>query len=747
MAMQKMDNDHRPHLWIPEQEVTLVSHVPRGRAKARDVNHIDHGKKLSKGLQDIVDAYNTRLTSGDALSGEDIRVFQITLPDGIKLSDQKKFLTEEGLTLNYYQDESHAIVSTSKARFDRLAGRVDAYRDKNRKKDFKYIEDFSYPDAVGKQTYSLRRFIEEFGEASATADIEMVVLPLLDKPVAERVEKNLIGQIIAAEGTIPSNPFTLSDGTRVIRATVPIASVEQLALDSSVCQVLRTSFYSSVSPSALTQHKASARLDETVDLDTLPVVAILDTGVDFPDELEPLIIEHWKPSGLMGGDCIHGTQVAGKAAFADVGRQLANEIMTPRARIIDCNIYNGVVPLDDGGFIKNVTEAVEAFHERAKIYSLSFNAEWPIESESISLLGFELDALAHRYDVRFIISTGNHHLAETEDDIQAILDDTDIRISAPADSMLNIAVGAIAGVSDDNCISDVNQVAPYARIGPGFAGFMKPDVVAYGANLTKGGGATSTDEYSILLGIRGLIAQEAGTSFTAPVVAGDLAEILSGLPDESLLLAQTLLYHGAQHLWNDIGLEGDDAGVISDWYGRGLSDPSSSSFSNWKRVTFVHVGEMNRLTKQRIKFWMPSILAEASGNKMAARVSVTCLSQPPIDRNKGANYLGAYARASLHKKNSKGEGQTSNPSGGEGRKPWDTCHHFFKEFATFSPGDWEIWLELFTRDDVEKQEDVPFALAVTIEDLDDNIFDIYEAIQEETQGRFPVLSTVRLPVR
>jgi hypothetical protein len=62
-------------------------------------------------------------------------------------------------------------------------------------------------------------------------------------------------------------------------------------------------------------------LNPNVSIDELPIVAVLDTGVDFPPELEPLIVEHWVPTGAAPGDKKHGTNVAGKVAFENLGEQ------------------------------------------------------------------------------------------------------------------------------------------------------------------------------------------------------------------------------------------------------------------------------------------------------------------------------------------------------------------------------------------------------------------------------------------
>ena len=69
-------------------------------------------------------------------------------------------------------------------------------------------------------------------------------------------------------------------------------------------------------------------------------------------------------------------------------------------------------------------------------------------------------------------------------------------------------------------------------------------------------------------------------------------------------------------------------------------------------------------------------------------------------------YVSAYVSASIHRLNSNGKNVTDNPSVSEKRKKWDTCCHFSNEFSSFSPGDWEVWLELFTRWSIADDQEI-----------------------------------------
>ena len=78
------------------------------------------------------------------------------------------------------------------------------------------------------------------------------------------------------------------------------------------------------------------------------------------------------------------------------------------------------------------------------------------------------------------------------------------------------------------------------------------------------------DKYSLLLDKNGKLTPDAGTSFTAPVVAGDLAEILNITPNQDILLAKALLYHNAKPIWDEDSITDDELTFAHNLYGRGF---------------------------------------------------------------------------------------------------------------------------------------------------------------------------------
>lgn len=735
-----MNEDRKPHFWIPDNEVEQVSKKLTGRTKPRDVIFAEHGTTLSQGLQLVKQALD-ETEHENSLADTGLCIFKVELPKGEKIQNKADLFSKNGMHINAVKDERHAVVSTTKQQFQILKNRVGAYTSHGTNRThFDYIENFSPYTGSEKNSSELKKkiYIERPPE---TVDVQLMFIPNLRLQEYEIALKKVVCKIQSSNGVIQQTPYYLSDNTPVIRVIIPSNTLVKYENDSAIYRIEETRFFSAGLDEYVGDIPSSTHIDESVDLSILPIVAILDSGVQFQSLFDALVVKHWIAPHSSGGDCNHGTRVASRAAFASLSDQLASGVLAPRARILDCNILDGAVP--ENIFIQRIQAAVSTYADIAKIFNLSANSSIPIEGDEMSIIGFELDALQLKQHVQFIISAGNHELWKTETSLEDILDDDDSKIAPPADSMLSIVVGAIACENHIGSLSSKNIIAPYSRRGPGFAGFSKPDMSAYGGTIVVDhtGAHVPSDAGALVMTKDGTIEPDAGTSFTSPTVAGDFAEILAATPNSDILLAKALLYHNALPVWESDDMDDEELAFAHNLYGRGISSVTDSKFSKKSKVTFLRTGSLNRVTKERIKIYMPEILAAQVG-KNVAKVTVTCVSQPPVDRTKGSEYLGAYIRASIKKSHPDGHLLPVQQDFKEGRKQWDVCHQFSKTFSDFNSGDWQVWLELFSRwNDVNV--DVPYALVITIEDLSGTL-DVYSEI--EAQNRYQAINTIRLKV-
>lgn len=579
-------NDKKPHFWIPDEEVERLSKKPTGRTTPRDIVYSEHGAKLSHGLQLVKQAVE-EFKEDDSLQDAGLYVFKVELPEGEKIQHKSDIFTKNGMHVNAVKDERHAVVSTTRHQFQILRNRVEAYTaNGTNRTQFDYIESIAPYIGTEKNSGELRKklYIDQPPE---TVDIQLMFIPnLQSKDYVMAIEK-VKEKIHTVRGKIQQDPYYLSDRTPVIRAILPSGTLSRFENDSVIYRIEETRFFNVGVDNFLVNIPDSAQMADGVSLEDLPIVVILDSGINFPPPFDQLVVEHWTAPLSPGGDKNHGTRVASRVLFSQLGNQLADsQRITPRARVIDCNILDGPVP--ENIMIQRIQKAVDCYHEISKIYNLSANASIPIEGDEMSIIGFELDALQLKYGVQFIVSAGNHELWKTETSIDDILDDDDSRIAPPADSMLSIVVGAVVSEDHVGSLSGKNIIAPYSRRGPGFAGFSKPDMCAYGGTISLDGtGAhVPVDMTSLVLTQNGTVEPDAGTSFTAPTVAGDLAEILNNTPNNDILLAKALLYHNAKPLWESDEMENEELAFAHNLYGRGIASVEDSKFSSPSRVTF-----------------------------------------------------------------------------------------------------------------------------------------------------------------
>lgn len=731
-----MDNK-KEHFWIPDGEVQKVTKKLTGRSKPRNVKFQEHGAKLSSNLKEI-SIILEKNKKDDSFKDLDIMVFKVELPEGEKIQDKEKLFDSAGLDVRVVKDQKSAIVTTTKNRFKILNDKINNYTLEGEGKTyFDYIERFTPFIGSEKDSDNLKRKVYT-DVAPEEIDIQLMLLPNLDDEKYEKVLSVVLERIEREKGDLKAQPYRLSDNTPVIRVVIPSNTLNLYENDTAIYRIEETDFFSHVQEMSKGLEISEYDINLDDNLEELPIVTVLDNGIKFPDNLRGLIADEWIPEGSVGGDKSHGTCVGSLVSFRYLGKYEKDKTIKPRARLIDCNILDGNVPVNI--MIRRIQKSVERYHGISKIFNLSANTSSPIEGDEMSILGYELDALQLKKDVQFVVSAGNHTIWCSETDLADVIDDDDIRIASPADSMLSISVGAIVGNNHEKSLSGKNQVAPYSRIGPGFRGFSKPDITAYAGTvyIEDEKMIYPSDEYSLSLSNDGEVIPNAGTSFSAPVIAGDLAEIYSSTP-EDILLSKALLYHNAKPLWDEDEIDEDELWLTHNIYGKGISEIGNSKYSTNSRVTFVRTGNLNRTTKERINIYMPELLALQKGNNIA-KVTVTCLSKPPVDRTKGTEYLGAYIRASLKKCKEDNEQLIHvDPKSKIGREKWDVCQQFSKMFSRFNPGDWQIWLELFSRWDF-KELDIQYALVVTIEDMSEKL-DIYNEIR--AQNRYRELSTVR----
>ena len=733
-----MSTKKYPHLIIKEGDIQKIEYEPQGRTKSITRNIEEHGQYLLDGIEQIITKQSSKISSLD----NNNLIFEIKLHESQKFQNKERmeFLKKNKIRINVIKNQNQAIVSAMISDFNSFEKKVFEYKNSKRNLyEFQFIDSISTVNIEEKKISGLKEASNNSALKDKRFDVQAVFLPGLTTEEYETTLETFKNNIEKIGGRLIRKPYELTNGMVIARLEVSGKDLNTISSDEAVFRIEETLSYSYEPCEALFSGKIKFKVDESEPLESLPCVVVIDGGIDFSarPEIEPYVADHFEYEHNIYNNYSHGTAVASRIIFGEnIDIQIKTGILKPKARVIDACVFD-TDNLTEDVLIEKIKNIVEKYHNVSRIYNLSVNSGMPIDQNNMSLLGYEIDALIQKYNIIFTISSGNHNIWQVTDDYSNIIDDDDAIIASPAESVLALTVGAVNNEDDPNSLTKKDEVSPYSRIGLGFAQNEKPDIVAYGGNVSV---ANKTNFGITAISNNGQIVTTSGTSFAAPIIASNAAQIIKYINDDalSLLLTKVLLIHSAQPLWEKEGLKEEDILIYKKLYGNGFCNVEKALFSEESRVTFLCTGTMNRLNKQRVKFYIPQILSQQP-YKDAFIVKITCLSLPPIDYQKGEEYLGAYVNASLHKKGAKGDMKLANPKAIlTGRRKWQPYQHFENVFYKTNPGDWELWLQLWTRWEVEDDQEIPYAVAITIEDPQGKM-ELYSAIQSEVKNRYDLM--------
>ena len=253
----------------------------------------------------------------------------------------------------------------------------------------------------------------------------------------------------------------------------------------------------------------------------LPEVCVVDSGVTVIGQLVSLVTERKAASEFRGNlddegkGPGHGTPIA---CLVSLGENESN----PRARIISYKVFS---ESNTDVAYRGMFEAIRAYRGRARIFVSSIN----FEDDSALPLYAKLDNLIQASNICFVSSGGNLSLEE----VRAKASNYPAYIASfpllhPAQNVHVTGVGAIARIGNSYTIAGKDELSPFTRCGKSLERLFdvrKPDVVDNGGNLTKAFDSSGVGVTSFCRD--GSPSDELiGTSFSAPLIAGKLAEIV-----------------------------------------------------------------------------------------------------------------------------------------------------------------------------------------------------------------------------
>ena len=392
-------------------------------------------------------------------------------------------------------------------------------------------------------------------------------------------------------------------------------------------------------------------------INDLPVVGLIDSGIDMSLNAynglivkqvsiieEPIVIDEY-----------HGTSVASLIIY---GKQNLTERLIPQAKVYSIQVYrrnNNKFSLLD---LKNAI--ITARESGVRIFNISMSSELSKDINSdISVYAQMLDELAYKYNILFIIATGNSD--DINEDIPYIYYDyldpnntQDKNIGEPGDCMNGITVGAMfekapALYTKKSYIDFSMKVNDaYLRQGSVNINLHKPDVLI-------DGGKDSTNKNGIpVIGLDRVnpLGYSCGTSLATPYITNLCARILKQHPTISISTLKTLIINSTEpsRLSVDFNVDRvvtkrndviknnpyckrhnllDSKRLCRMIEGHGIVDETKALYSNEKNVTIVLEEVIKNQQVLFIKLKLPEFLRyENIKGKIVQIYSTLCFTTP-----------------------------------------------------------------------------------------------------------------------
>jgi hypothetical protein len=465
-------------------------------------------------------------------------------------------------------------------------------------------------------------------------------------------------------------------------------------------------------------------------------ICVLDTGIDleqpFLKDVMLDAIDLTSDNKAQDTDG-HGTFVAGLAAYGVLENRSDPEAT---ARLISAKIL-GKNPSGSPYLESLVEQAVNRFHERAKIFTLSIMYPECCEISQPTELAYTIDKLSREHDVLFTVCTGNviDELPSLMNSLPypTYLGDARCKILSGAEACMSVTVGGVAEKESDRSIARKGQPSPFTRRGE-IGERNKPDVVASAGNIEQGRQKGEICEDNTRLGIASLalspdtLAYDIGTSYAAPMVANLLARLSKTYPEAGSNLLKALLIHFAripdEHSTLNMGEE-----LKRSVYGKGVPDFLRCAYSTSSCATYILEDSIGNDEIAWVPIYVPEIMRNIYGEK---RMRVTLVYDPPVDRGV-VGYSLVDLDFRLYKRN-----RIQRKWENTYRRAWDNAK---TDVFRWQKSGWgEEWsLMIFPKLRFKKKtsylsQDQRYGLVISLEDPSKRL-NIYDAIISETRTK------------
>jgi hypothetical protein len=399
--------------------------------------------------------------------------------------------------------------------------------------------------------------------------------------------------------------------------------------------------------------------------DNLPIIGIIDTGIEKKSPLERIIINddtyNLTDFSSFIDNCDHGTAVALIATLGD--KIYPNHIGLYKA---DAKLLS-IKTLDrNSGFIfeKDVVQLIRRAHKEygVKIFTLTIGYEnHKNYNVKVSEYAYALDLLSFELNILIFISIGNFN--EYFDfhsnqimDYKTHFEIEKTNLISPSESMNNISIGAYASNLDNN---EIERNSPIGTIHSIFSRtfhynwdlkifknkndgentnrvnkhLFKPDLINYGGDIDTGTDYSKTGLKVLTVKAGHFFQKEIGTSYSAPFTANLAARIINTYPQlaDNMQTIKALIINSSSVVENnDILFEIKKQNVI----GNGIAIEEKALNSSEDNITLIIEDNIIPETIKSYSLKFPNYLMELLNKKSIIKIKTTlCFKFNPIYHN------------------------------------------------------------------------------------------------------------------
>jgi hypothetical protein len=413
-----------------------------------------------------------------------------------------------------------------------------------------------------------------------------------------------------------------------------------------------------------------------------PTVCVIDTGVTAGNPFLARIVKEGQSHSFLKQDPNnpndafgHGSGVASLVGFyaLNLASGASNQA---KAWIASARILDGQNKLEDERLFSAILrEVVEHFAPQGiKIFNLSvndFSLGWNQSAKRTvprrSWTARTIDQLSRKWDVVFVVSTGNLSAPEINEFIgldrhyPAYLSEESASIHDPGQSALAITVGSLAHSSlvagpdgRTSAMAQQNHPSPFTRTGPGIRGEIKPELVEYGGNYAFDETLKrARDNLGLKIPVAShqlspAVAYDVGSSFAAARVSHKFALTLHdlrplGIEPSSCLLKAFLVNSARCPISDELQsfrelLSSSDVYHWSHILGYGIPDHQRATYCDEHSVLMFFQGTLKPDTVAFFDVPVPASLENAERGRK--RLTVTVAMLPEVQRWGLEEYLG-----------------------------------------------------------------------------------------------------------